>query len=249
MEEIMKVKVPPKFKLPTVKQFDGTVDLVDHLDAYREWMDIYGVSEAVKCRVFSTTLSGSARVWFRQLKRGSISSFKSLAKAFVTQFIGGRSRSRPVAYLLTIKQRATESLHDYVARFNEEKLQVEGLTNAVSLMAFMSDIRDEHLSFSFGKKTPSTFSEALSRAQKYMSAGEFFFSKREPEGKQSDQNRERSGDKPQWSRWEKRDRSTRKIHPENLKNIRQLPFHSSKYNGDQRPKVVQMAREDEDTSA
>ncbi|XP_022159368.1 uncharacterized protein LOC111025785 [Momordica charantia] len=147
------------------------------------------------------------------IKRGSISSFKSLARAFVTQFVGGRCRSRPVAYLLTIKQRTTESLHDYVARFNKEKLQIESLTDVVSLLAFMSGVRDEHLSFSFGKKTPSTFSETLSRAQRYMSAGEFFYSKREPDGKRTDQKRERSGDKPQGSRWEKRDRSSQKDPP------------------------------------
>ncbi|XP_022159109.1 uncharacterized protein LOC111025548 [Momordica charantia] len=212
-EEIMREKVPPKFKLPTVKPFDGMTEPVDHLDAYREWMDIYGVSDAIRCRVFSTTLNGSARIWFRQLKRGSISSFKSLARAFMTQFVGGRCRSRPVAYLLTIKQRTAESLHDYVARFNEEKLQLEGLTDAVSLLAFMSGVRDEHLSFSFEKRTPSTFSEALSRAQRYMSASEFCYSKREPDGKRTDQKRERSGDKPQGSRWEKRDRGSQKDPP------------------------------------
>lgn len=89
-------------------------------------------------------------------------------------------------YLLTIDQRSTESLKDYVAWFNEEKLQVEGLTDAVSLLAFMSDVMDEHLAFSSGKKTLSTFSEALSCTKKYMSAGEFFHSKRDSEGKRAE---------------------------------------------------------------
>ncbi|XP_022159192.1 uncharacterized protein LOC111025612 [Momordica charantia] len=70
----------------------------------------------------------------------------------------------------------------------------------------MSGIKDEHLSFSFGKKTPSTFAEALSRAQKYMSAEEFFHLKKELEGKRADQKRERSGEKPLSSKWEKQDR-------------------------------------------
>ncbi|XP_022147761.1 uncharacterized protein LOC111016619 [Momordica charantia] len=203
----MKEKVPPKFKLPAIKKYDGSTDPIDHLDVYHEWTDIYGITEAIRCRVFSFTLTGSTRIWFQQLKRKSISSFKELARAFVTQFAGGWNRSRPVAYLLTIKQKATESLKDYVARFNKEKLQVEGLTDAVVLLVFISGVKDEQLVFSFGKRTSGTFSEARSRAQTYMSVGELIHSKRDPKGKYADYNtkRKRPGEKRHGLRWERSD--------------------------------------------
>lgn len=92
-----------------------------------------------------------------------------------------------------------------MARFNEEKLRVECLTDAVSLLAFMFGMKDEQLVLYFGKKTLSTFSKALSRAQKYISAGELIHSKRDPDGKHTDHNtkRERSREKQHRSRWEK----------------------------------------------
>ncbi|XP_022158344.1 uncharacterized protein LOC111024851 [Momordica charantia] len=203
----MKEKARPKFKLPAIAEYDGSADPIDHLDAYREWADIYDIREAIRCRVFSFTLTGSARNWFRQLKRNSISSFKELAEAFVTQFVGGRVKSKPVTYLLTIKQKATESLKEYVARFNEEKLQVEGLTDAVALIAFVSGVKDERLVFSFGKRTPGTFMEALSRAQKYMSAGELIHLSRDLERERANYStkRERRGEKRHRSSWERSD--------------------------------------------
>ncbi|XP_022143483.1 uncharacterized protein LOC111013355 [Momordica charantia] len=50
-----------------------------------------------------------------------------------------------------------------------------------------------------------------------MSAGEFFHSKKKPEGKWSDQKSERSRDKPHESRWEKRDRTSQKDPPRKFK--------------------------------
>lgn len=46
-----------------------------------------------------------------------------------------------MVYLLTIKQKSTKIIKEYVACFNEEKLQVEGITDGVSLLAFMSYVK------------------------------------------------------------------------------------------------------------
>lgn len=40
-EKIMKENVPPKFRLPSIKKYDGSIDPIDHLDAYMErWIFI-----------------------------------------------------------------------------------------------------------------------------------------------------------------------------------------------------------------
>jgi hypothetical protein len=71
------------------------------------------------------TLKGSARRWLGSLQPGSVGCFNDLCKQFHTKFIVGRRRRRPVAYLLTLKQRKNESIKDYIARVNKEKLTVD----------------------------------------------------------------------------------------------------------------------------
>lgn len=66
IEEIMREKVPPKFRLHAIKQYNGSTDSIDHLNIYREWMDIYGVTESIRCKVFPFTLTIPTRIWFRQ---------------------------------------------------------------------------------------------------------------------------------------------------------------------------------------
>lgn len=68
VEGIMREKVLLKFKLDTIKQYNGSAYPIDHLDTYREWMEIYGVMEAIRFWVLYFALTGSARIWFRQFK-------------------------------------------------------------------------------------------------------------------------------------------------------------------------------------
>ncbi|MDV3146722.1 MAG: hypothetical protein Q8754_02730, partial [Sweet potato little leaf phytoplasma] len=89
-EEVMKAEVPQQFKVPTFKPSDGKKDPVQHLHAYKSWMDFHDVSDAIRCRAFFFTLTGSVRHWFERLKRRSISCFKDLARAFLEQFMGTR---------------------------------------------------------------------------------------------------------------------------------------------------------------
>ena len=41
--------------------FDGTGDPSDYLGIYSSWARAYGYSDAIKCRLFDTTISGEAR--------------------------------------------------------------------------------------------------------------------------------------------------------------------------------------------
>lgn len=89
-DEIMREVLPPKFKVPNIKSYDGKSDPVEHLDSYKSWMELHGVPDAIRCRAFSFSLVGPTKDWFQKLKRRLISSFKELTRAFITQFLGGR---------------------------------------------------------------------------------------------------------------------------------------------------------------
>lgn len=87
--EVMAHPLLDKFKPPQIEMFDSGKDPLDHLEAYKTHMSLQVASVAsdeVMCRAFSTTIKGLAKVWFSQLKAGSISNFTELSRQFIEPF-------------------------------------------------------------------------------------------------------------------------------------------------------------------
>ena len=112
--KVLHFPLPTKFKMPQIEVLDGTKDLVDHLNAYKNQMELHGYQDPVRCRAFAITLKGSALAWFNMLPPSSVSLFRELSIAFVSHFIGARTYRKPSYHLLTIKQSQQESLRSYV---------------------------------------------------------------------------------------------------------------------------------------
>jgi hypothetical protein len=74
--------------------------------------------DEVACRVFPLTMVGNERDWFRELPPRSIATFGDLERMFLTQFIMGIMRKKPVGSLMSVRQGPQETLKDYLARFN-----------------------------------------------------------------------------------------------------------------------------------
>jgi hypothetical protein len=50
-----------KFKLPRIEKYDGSEDLQDHLEAFREHLILHGTLDEIACRAFLLTLKGVAK--------------------------------------------------------------------------------------------------------------------------------------------------------------------------------------------
>ena len=120
--EVLHFPFPAKFRMPQIEAFDGTKDPVDHLNTYKNQMELHGYQDPVRCRAFAITLKGPTLTWFNRLPPSSISSFRELSIAFVSHFIRARTYRKPSYHLLSIKQSPQESLRSYVQRFNAESL-------------------------------------------------------------------------------------------------------------------------------
>ncbi|XP_058103789.1 uncharacterized protein LOC131247880 [Magnolia sinica] len=129
-------------------------------------MELYDASDVVMCRAFSLTLSDVARLWFKQLKLKSISSFAELSNAFVTNFIGGKKKLKASVHLNNIVQKEGE-LKDYIKCFNLEALQVRKHSDETTLNAAMQGLRDKPFLFSLDKNPPSMLAEFMNWSQKY----------------------------------------------------------------------------------
>ena len=88
MAGVMHFPFPTKFRMSQIEAFDETKDPINHLNTYKNQMELHGYQDPVICRAFSITLKGSALAWFNRLPPASISSFKELSIAFVLHFIG-----------------------------------------------------------------------------------------------------------------------------------------------------------------
>ena len=112
--EVLHFPLSTRFRLPQVEAFDGARDPVDHLNTYKNQMELHEYQDPVRCRAFAITLQGPALAWLNRLPPSSISPFRELSIAFVSHFIGARTYRKPSYHLLTIKQSSQESLRSYV---------------------------------------------------------------------------------------------------------------------------------------
>ncbi|GFY86953.1 hypothetical protein Acr_05g0005920 [Actinidia rufa] len=104
-----------------------------------------GYSDEVMCKAFSATLKGPAKSWFRKLSPGTVDSFGKLSRLFVANFMSCRNRQKNASHLFTVHQKETESLKDFVKRFNQAVLDVEDPSDKVIIMAMMEGLRPEEL--------------------------------------------------------------------------------------------------------
>ena len=190
--EVLHFSLPVKFRMPQIEAFDGAEDPVDHLNTYKNQMELHGYQDPVRCRAFAITLKGSTLAWFNRLPQSSISSFRELSIAFVSHFIGSRTYRKPSYHLLTINQSSQESLRSYVQRFNAESLKVDIPDEKFTITSFIAGLRvqSKDLMFSISKNPQASMAEVLAKAEKCINGEEALISKKRklsnPKGEERD---------------------------------------------------------------
>uniref|UniRef100_A0A2N9GU89 RNase H type-1 domain-containing protein n=1 Tax=Fagus sylvatica TaxID=28930 RepID=A0A2N9GU89_FAGSY len=182
-ETVISFPLPSKFRMPSLEIFDGSKDPLDHLESFKTVMCLQGVPDEIMCRAFPTTLKGPARIWFKKLMPGSVGSFAQLSRLFFNHFIGGQRYGRPTTHLLNVKQKEGETLRSYLTRFNKETLLVDGADDKVVLTAFISGLQSGDFLFSVYKDPPSTMTEMMYEAQRYMNGEEALLARDQATGK------------------------------------------------------------------
>ena len=161
---VLEHPLPPKFCLLQLEVYNGTKDPLDHIGAFKTILNLQQIQNEVICRSFPITLRGAVRVWFSKLPVASIANFEQLSDSFVRHFIGGQCHKRPTSYLLTVKQQEGETLREYVKCFNKAVLEID----QVIMTTFQAGLNNPDLVFSLGKTLPTTMTDLMFKAQKYM---------------------------------------------------------------------------------
>ena len=196
---VLHFPLPAKFRMPQIETFDGTKDPIDHLNTYKNQMELHGHQDPVRCRAFAITLKGPSLAWFNRLPPSSVSSFTELSIAFVSHFIEARTYKKPSYHFLTIKQSSQESLRSYVQRFNTESLKVDILDEKFAITAFIAGlgVQSRDLMFFISNNPQASMAEVLAKTEKYINGEEALLSNQRSSSSQKerikgDKKRERS---------------------------------------------------------
>ncbi|XP_016172863.1 uncharacterized protein LOC107615286 [Arachis ipaensis] len=140
---ILKVQLPKNFDKPTDMRYDGTKDPQEHLTAFETRMNLEGVSEAVRCRAFPVILAGPIIWWFNALPQESIMAFADILQRFLAQFTTRIAKAKHSINLLRVTQRAGEPTMKFLDRFNDECLEIDGLTDSVASLCLINGLLNE----------------------------------------------------------------------------------------------------------
>ncbi|KAF2599976.1 hypothetical protein F2Q68_00010426 [Brassica cretica] len=168
-DEITLIEMPKKFSFPSIKAYDGTTDLDDHVAHYRQRMLVValpkGSHEATMCKGFGSTLIGPALQWYINLPSRSIASFAVLSDKFVEQFTSSKDLEKTSDSLYEILQHRAEPLRGYIAHFNQEKVAIPECSIPTAISAFKRGLlSDGDLCKELTKYQCKIMEDVLSRA-------------------------------------------------------------------------------------
>ena len=142
-------------------------------------------------------LSGnSSKSYSSLILRASVEKhiFFRTARIFFCGPLQHQSRpSRTSNSLFLIKKGETETLQDFMVRFNAATLEIKDLNEDMAISIMKRDLRESRLTYSLDKTLSRTYAELLKRTYKYMHADEGASDQRQTEGKNQKKKQKKSG--------------------------------------------------------
>ncbi|XP_057720147.1 uncharacterized protein LOC130934605 [Arachis stenosperma] len=165
---ILEVRLPKHFDKPTDMRYDGTQDPLEHLTAFEAKMNLEGVGDEVRCRAFPITLAGPTIRWFNSLPQGSVTGFSDISRAFLAQFTTRIAKAKHPINLFDVTQRTGETTRKYLDRFNDECLEIKGLTDSVASLCLTNGFLNEDFRKYLTTKPVWTMHEIQTVAKEYI---------------------------------------------------------------------------------
>jgi len=157
-QAILETAIPNMFTGPKVS-FTGMEDPEAHLTLFHTQMMLVGGSDAVRCKLFMSTLTGMAMDWFISLPEGYITSFAKLSRLFREQYLANRAPA-PVSYdLFDVKQYQGETLKEYISRFGAQVVKVGTTDEPMIVYASRKGVCPGSFNKSLNRSRPKTFAE------------------------------------------------------------------------------------------
>jgi len=141
-----------------------------HLTAFHTQMMLVGGSDAVRCKLFMSTLTGMAMDWFISLPNAHITSFAQLSQLFREQYLANRAPPSVLYDLFDVKQYQGETLKEYINRFGAQVVKVGTTEEPMIVYAFRKGMCPEPFYESIIRSRPKTFAEIRRRAVEHIAS-------------------------------------------------------------------------------
>ncbi|XP_025664414.1 uncharacterized protein [Arachis hypogaea] len=149
-------------------RYDGTKDPQEHVTAFEARMNLEGVGDKVRCRAFPVTLAGPAIRWFNTLPQGSITTFADISQKFLARFTTRIAKAKHPINLLGVTQKPGEPTRKFLDRFNDECLEIDGLTDSVASLCLTNGLLNEDFRKHLTTRPVWTMQEIQSIAKEYI---------------------------------------------------------------------------------
>ncbi|XP_076930080.1 uncharacterized protein LOC143594727 [Bidens hawaiensis] len=117
----------------------------DHLLNFVAVGGVSGWTLPYWCHMFALMLTGAAREWFEKLSDGQIKSWDDLVAKFSQHFSQQKKHTRDPSEILDVVRRDNESIEDFISRFNDESLNIRGISEDMLRGAFRKNVRSNAL--------------------------------------------------------------------------------------------------------
>ena len=111
------VRLPPKFKMPTLDKFDGIGCPKSHLKMYMRAMQPLGATEEVLAQMFQNTLTGAPLRWFFNLDDARARSWEDICREFHKKYKYKIEVDITRRDLETTKQEPKESFSIFITKW------------------------------------------------------------------------------------------------------------------------------------
>ena len=114
------IPLPPKYRLPEFTKFNGSegASYIEHVSRYLTQLGMISVSDPLRVRFFSQSLTGLAFGWYTSLAPDSIRTWRQLEDQIHTQY-HSEAAEAGIADLSQVRQKWGETVSEYIHRFRE----------------------------------------------------------------------------------------------------------------------------------
>jgi hypothetical protein len=155
-------------KLPLIKSYDGRGNPASHINNFQTHPSLCNLPSEIACHIFPLTLEGKAREWFNSLS--PCTNFSTIKHQFLRQFSTIPRKKHHPASLFALKQGRTESLTNFVRRFNLELRIVDNPSDQIILSAMVNGMKPEEpiLAELAGQSTTCTLQQFTDKIEVYL---------------------------------------------------------------------------------
>jgi hypothetical protein len=116
------IPLPPKYRLLEFTKFNGSEgsSSIEHVSQYLTQLAMISVSDHLRVRFFSQSLTRPAFGWYTSLGPDSIRTWKQLEEQFHIQYHSEAAEAR-IANLAQVRQKRGETVAEYIQCFREVK--------------------------------------------------------------------------------------------------------------------------------